>query len=127
MPSAVVQYRAVEITAHRRTREARLAAALASCRQSEETLRTQLRSQSADLDHQEAENTEQRTAIEGLRAEVIRFQTVQRTDAQDLIHLAGRLLALSHASGVGLDNATKDLFRRRGWTASARKTEVKQQ
>jgi hypothetical protein len=38
-----------------------------------------------------------------------------------LAHLAGRLLGLSRAAGVELDPSTKALFRRRGWSSSARR------
>lgn len=98
---------------------ARLTASLASSKQAQDSLRRQLRSQSADLDHLEAENTEQRAVITDLRLVVARLQAAQRVDAQDLVHLAGKLLALSQATGVELDNNTKAIFRRRGWTAPA--------
>lgn len=98
---------------------ARLTASLASFKQAQDSLRTQLRSQSADIDQLEAENTEQRAVIKDLRLEVAQLQTVQGVDAQDLVHLAGKLLALTQAVGVELDNNTKAIFRRRGWTAPA--------
>ena len=47
-----------------------------------------------------------------------RLQSGQQTDAHDLVHLAGKLLALSQATGVELHDSTKALFRRRGWTAT---------
>jgi TolA-binding protein len=98
---------------------ARLTASLASSKQAQDSLRTQLRSQSADIDKLEAENTEQRAVIKDLRLEVARLQAVQGVDAQDLVHLAGKLLALSKTTGVELDNTTKAIFRHRGWTAPA--------
>ncbi|MEQ4519287.1 hypothetical protein ABLI39_07995 [Pseudarthrobacter sp. B907] len=96
---------------------ARLTASLASSKRAQESLRAQLRSQSADIDQLEAKNTEQRAVVKDLRLEVARLQTNQTTDAQDLVHLAGKLLALSNAAGVELDYNTKAIFRRRGWTA----------
>lgn len=51
----------------------------------------------------------------------------QKADSQDLLHLAGKLLALSHAPGVELDALTKGLFRRRGWTATTRSTDGQKQ
>lgn len=80
-----------------------------------DTLHGQLRSQSADIDELEAETAEQRSIIEALRGEIVRLRGNQQTDARDLVQLAGKLLAFSHATGVELDDATKKLFRRRGW------------
>ncbi|MEO5318146.1 hypothetical protein PV761_06115 [Arthrobacter sp. CC3] len=51
-----------------------------------------------------------------------RLQSIQQTDTRDLVHLAGRLLAVSQATGVELHDSTKALFRRRGWTATKRNT-----
>lgn len=99
---------------------ARLTASLASSKHAQDSLRTQLQSQSAGIDQLEAENAEQRAVIKDLRLEVARLQTVQGVDAQDLVHVAGKLLAVTHAVGVELDNSTKQLFRRRGWTATTR-------
>lgn len=83
----------------------------------------QLRSQATDLDRLEAENADQRATIKSLRADVVRLHTVQQIDAQDLLHLGGKLLAFSRAAQMDLDNTTKALFRRRGWT-SARNQEA---
>jgi uncharacterized coiled-coil protein SlyX len=80
----------------------------------------QLRSLATDIDRLEAENADQRATIKSLRADVVRLHTVQQTDAKDLLHLAGKLLARSQATGVALDNATKALFRRRGWSSPSR-------
>ena len=98
---------------------------LADNRHSLDSLRTRLRSQSADIDELEAENTDLRSTIKTLRGDILRLRTNQETDAHDLIYLAGRLLALSQATGVELDSATKELFRRRGWTAAARQIEAR--
>lgn len=85
-----------------------------------DSVRGQLRSQAIDIDRLEAENADQRAAIKSLRADVGRLHSVQLTDAKDLLHLAGRLLALARATGVELDNKTAALFRRRGWTTTTR-------
>lgn len=70
---------------------------------------------------------EQRAAIKDLRTYLDRLQATQRIDAQDLVHLASRLLALAQATGVEFDNSTKALFRRRGWTAANRNQEAPDQ
>ena len=103
---------------------AKLAAHLASSRQNQDSLRNQLRSQAEDIDRLEAENNDQRDVIRNLRADLARLQTIQQTDSHDLVHLAGRLLAVSHATGVELHSSTKALFRRRGWTATKRNPET---
>ncbi|MET1087329.1 MAG: hypothetical protein ABWY04_09460, partial [Arthrobacter sp.] len=74
-----------------------------------------------------AENSDQRALIKSLRVEVASLQAAQRTDAMDLVRLAGRLLALSQATGLDIDDATKALFRRRGWTSSSRHREAQKQ
>ena len=91
-----------------------------------DSVRSKLRTQATEVDRLEAENADQRTIIKNLRADVARLKAVQQADAQDLIHLAGRLLAISKSTGIELDNTTKDLFRRRGWNTAARKTEAQQ-
>jgi uncharacterized coiled-coil protein SlyX len=108
---------------HRKAR-VRLATDLASSQQGQDSLRKQLRAQAVDIDRLEAENAEQRGVIRNLRADLARLQTIQQTDAHDLVHLAGRLLAVSHTTGVELHNSTKALFRRRGWTATKRNPET---
>lgn len=96
--------------------EPRLTAAPANSSQLLDSLRTQLRAQSVDIDRLEAENSEQRAAMKDLHTDLDRLQAAQRIDAQDLVHLASRLLALAQTAGVEFDNSTKALFRRRGWT-----------
>jgi hypothetical protein len=54
----------------------------------------------------------------------VRLQSSQQSDAHDLVHLGGKLLALTQATGVGLPDSTKALFRRRGWTATSRNSET---
>ena len=101
-----------------------MSAALAKSGQLLDSLRVQLRSQATDIDHLAAENADQRALIKNLRAYVASLQTAQRTDTQDLVRLAGRLLAFSQATGLEIDNATKAIFRRRGWTSSSRHQEA---
>ena len=69
-----------------------------------------------NIDDLKAENAEQHAAVKTLRVELERLQTARTCNVQDLVHLAGRLLALSRATGVELDPSTKELFRRRGWS-----------
>jgi hypothetical protein len=80
-----------------------------------------------DIDHLAAENADQRALIKNLRADVASLQTAQSTDTQDLVRLAGRLLALSQATGLEIDDTTKAIFRRRGWTSSNRHREAQKQ
>ena len=105
----------------------RSSAALAKSSQLFESLHAQLRSQAVDIDHLAAENADQRALIKNLRADVASLQTAQSTDAQDLVRLAGRLLALSQATGLEIDDTTKAIFRRRGWTSSSRHREAPKQ
>ncbi|KQN86529.1 hypothetical protein [Arthrobacter sp. Leaf69] len=107
--------------------EARFSAALAKSSQLLNLLRVQLRSQAVDIDHLAAENAEKRAIIKSLRADIDRHQTDHKSDAQDLVHLAGRLLALSQATGLEIDDTTKAVFRRRGWTSSSRHREAQKQ
>ncbi|MET3718937.1 hypothetical protein [Arthrobacter sp. UYEF21] len=83
-----------------------------------DSVRSQLRSQATDIDRLSAENADQQTIVKNLRTDVARLKAIQQADAQDLIHIAGRLLAIARATGVDLDTTTKSLFRRRGWTAA---------
>jgi hypothetical protein len=86
-----------------------------------DSLHAQLRLQAVDIDRLEAEAAEQRATAQNLRQELERLQANQETDAQDLVHVAGKLLALSRAAGVELDPKSKELFRRRGWSNSGRR------
>lgn len=86
-----------------------------------DSLRAQLRLQSVDIERLEAENAEQRAIVKSLRHELARLQATQESDTRDLVHLAGKLLALSRATGVDLDHGSKELFRRRGWSSSGRR------
>ena len=110
-----------------RNASVRLAADLASSRRVQDSLRNQLRSQAVDIDRLEAENAEQRDVIRNLRADLARLQNIQQTDSHDLVHLGGKLLALTQATDVELQDSTKALFRRRGWTATKRNLEAQSQ
>lgn len=125
-PFAAAQDRVIEPAAHLGNLRARLTAALAASKQTQNFLQNQLRSQSAAVDHLEAENAEQRATIKSLKTEISRLKTIQQADAHDLVHLARKLLALSQATDAELDNTVKELFRGRGWVNAARKTEAKQ-
>lgn len=107
--------------------EARLSAALAKNSQLLDSLRVKLRSQAVDIDHLAAENADQRAIIKRLRVDLDRYQTAHKSDAQDLVRLAGKLLALSQATGLEIDDTTKAIFRQRGWTSSSRHREAQKQ
>jgi hypothetical protein len=104
-----------------------LSAALAKSSKLLDSLNAQLRSQAIDIDHLAAENSDQRALIKSLRADVASLQTAQRTDSQDLVRLAGKLLALSQATGLEIDDNMKAVFRRRGWTSSSHHREEPKQ
>jgi hypothetical protein len=107
--------------------DARLSAPLTRSSQLLDSLRVQLRSQAVDIDHLAAENTDQRAVIKSLRADLDSHRITHKSDAQDLVRLAGKLLALSQATGLEIDDATKAIFRRRGWTSSNRHREAQKQ
>ena len=104
-----------------------MSAALAKSNQLLDSLHAQLRTLAVDIDHLAAENADQRALIKNLRADVASLQTAQRTDTQDLVRLAGSLLALSQATGLEIDDITKAIFRRRGWASSSRHREAQKQ
>lgn len=107
--------------------DARSSAALAKRSKLRDSLQAQLRSQAVEIDHLAAENADQRAVIKNLRVDLDRYQTTHTSDAQDLVRLAGRLLALSQATGLEIDETTKAVFRRRGWTASSHHREAPKQ
>jgi hypothetical protein len=84
-------------------------------------LQSKLRSQSCEIDRLEAENSEQRQNNDVLQLEVARLKRAQRTNVQDLAHLAAWLVSLANAKGVALDPATLDILNRRGWHPSKRR------
>lgn len=51
----------------------------------------------------------------GLRLEVSRILKDRRTDHQDLMQIAVRMLQLTAHLGIPLDRPTAEIFRRRGW------------
>lgn len=89
-----------------------------------DTLQTALRSQSSELERLEAEITEQHDRIRLLQSELARLKRAQRTNIQDLAHVAARLVAVSHAQRLALDRATLDILRRRGWNPARRPASV---
>jgi hypothetical protein len=92
------------------------------CQRRVEILQSKLRSQSCELDRLGAENSEQRQSNNVLQLEVARLKRAQRTNVQDLAHLAAWLVSLANAKGVALDPATLDILNRRGWNPSKRQT-----
>jgi chromosome segregation ATPase len=93
-----------------------------SCQRQREILQSNLRSQAADIDGLEAENSEQRLSINLLQSEVARLKRAQRTNVQDLAHIAAWLVSLAQAKGIALDSATLEILRRRGWNPTKRQT-----
>ena len=55
-----------------------------------------------------------------LQSEVSRLKRAQRTNVQDLAHVSAWLVSIAQAKGVALDQATLEIFRRRGWHPSKR-------
>ncbi|MEC5181248.1 putative coiled-coil protein SlyX [Arthrobacter sp. CG_A4] len=104
-----------------------MSAALATSSQLLDSLHAQLRSQAVDIDHLAAENADQRALIKNLRTDIASLQATHKSDAQDLARLAGKLLALSQATGLQIDDTTKAIFRRRGWSSSNRHREAQKQ
>lgn len=91
-----------------------------SCQRHREVLQSKLRSQACEIDRLEAENAEQRVSNNLLQSEVSRLKRAQRTNVQDLAHISAWLVSLAHAKGVALDQATLEIFRRRGWQPTKR-------
>jgi predicted nuclease with TOPRIM domain len=85
-----------------------------------EILQSKLRSQASEIDRLEAENSELRLGNNVLQSEVTRLKRAQRTNVQDLAHIAAWLVSLANAKGIALDSATLDILNRRGWNPSKR-------
>jgi chromosome segregation ATPase len=100
-------------------------AAIKQFQQTIDALQTQLRSQSLDLDRVEADNAEQQARVSVLQAELAGLKRAQRTNVQDLAHVAARLVAITQAKQVPLDTKTIEILRRRGWIAPKRRAEVR--
>ena len=98
----------------------RLATRTKICQRRVEILQSKLRSQSCEIDRLEAVDSEQRRSNNLLQLEVARLKRAQRTNVQDLAHLASWLVSLANAKGVALDPATLDVLNRRGWHPSKR-------
>lgn len=92
------------------------------CRRRVEILMSSLRSQSYEIDRLEADNSELRQSHNALQAEVMRLKRAQRTNVQDLAHIAAWLVSLANAKGVALDSRTLDILSRRGWSPSKRRS-----
>jgi uncharacterized protein YutE (UPF0331/DUF86 family) len=78
-----------------------------------------------DLDRIEADNAEQRERMSILQSELARLKRAQRTNVQDLAHVAARLVAVAQARQVPLDTKTLEILRRRGWINQKRRAEVR--
>lgn len=91
-----------------------------SCRRDRDVLQSKLRSQACEIDRLEAENSEQRLGNNLLQSEVARLKRAQRTNVQELAHIAAWLVALAQAKGVALDQATLAILNRRGWNPAKR-------
>ncbi len=89
-----------------------------------DALQTALRSQSSEIERLEAQNAEQQDRISFLQVELTRLKRAQRTNIQDLTHVAARLVAISHAQRVALDRATLDILRRRGWKPARQQSAI---
>lgn len=89
-----------------------------------DALQSALRSQSSEFERLEAENTEQHGRIAVLQRELARLKRAQRTNIQDLAHVAARLVAVSHAQRVALDAPTVEILRRRGWKPAHRQSTI---
>jgi predicted RNase H-like nuclease (RuvC/YqgF family) len=85
-----------------------------------EILQSKLRSQASEIDRLEAENSELRSGNNLLQSEVTRLKRAQRTNVQDLAHIAAWLVSMAQAKGVALDGTTLEILRRRGWNPSKR-------
>ncbi|MGN7149206.1 hypothetical protein ACTHQ6_09470 [Arthrobacter sp. SAFR-179] len=92
------------------------------CRRRVEILVSKLRSQSYEIDRLEAENSELRQSNNVLQGEVGRLKRAQRTNVQDLAHVAAWLVSVTNAKGVALDSTTLDILNRRGWNPSKRRS-----
>jgi chromosome segregation ATPase len=91
-----------------------------SSQRQREILQSKLRSQAGEIDRLNAENSEQRATINLLQSEVSRLKRAQRTNVQDLMHISAWLVSISQAKGIALDQATLNIFRRRGWQPAKR-------
>ncbi|MFK0002685.1 hypothetical protein [Paenarthrobacter sp. NPDC090522] len=92
------------------------------CQDRVERLTTELRSQSTELERLHAIYDELDTRNGLLHNEVLRLKRAQRTNVQDLAHVAAALVHVSKMKGVALDPTTVGILRRRGWLPSKSRT-----
>lgn len=85
------------------------------CQARIDRLTTELRSQSSELERLHAIYEELETRNSLLHNEVLRLKRAQRTNIQDLAHVAAALVHVSRAKGIALDPTTVSILRRRGW------------
>lgn len=89
-------------------------------------LLTELRTQSSELEHRHALNEELEARTNLLHNEVARLKRAQRTNVQELAHVAAALVSLSKAKSMPLDATTVSILRRRGWLPSRGRTRAGQ-
>ncbi|MDD7833916.1 hypothetical protein [Paenarthrobacter sp. AB444] len=92
------------------------------CQDQIDRLTTELRSQSSELERLHAIYDELDTRNGLLHNEVLRLKRAQRTNVQDLAHVAAALVHVSKLKGVALDPTTVGILRRRGWLPSKSRT-----
>ena len=120
--SVVVDVEALDVKKVLSDQKRQLEARRKICQRRVEILQSKLRSQSSEIDRLEAESSELRQSNNVLQAEVVRLKRAQRTNVQDLAHIAAWLVSLANAKGVALDSRTLDILNRRGWNPSKRRT-----
>ena len=77
--------------------------------------RTRLQLLSTKYFDQSGQLAEAKAECVELKFEVSRILKDRRSDAQDLMQIAVRMLQLTDHLGIPLDRPTADIFRRRGW------------
>lgn len=87
----------------------------AICRERIDRLTTELRNQSSELERLHAIYAESEAKNNLLHNEVLRLKRAQRTNVQELAHVAAALLHFSRAKGIALDATSVSILRRRGW------------
>ena len=92
------------------------------CQADIDRLTTELRSQSSELERLHAIYDELDTRNRLLHNEVLRLKRAQRTNVQDLAHVAAALVHISKVKGMALDPTTVGILRRRGWLHSRSRT-----
>ncbi|BCW05674.1 hypothetical protein [Arthrobacter sp. NtRootA1] len=86
-----------------------------TCLDRVDRLTTELRSQSTELERLHAIYDELDARNGLLHNEVLRLKRAQRTNVQNLAHVAAALVHVSKVKGVALDPTTIGILRRRGW------------